>query len=161
MRLAGDGRIGLAAAVAAAVVVADQTTKAVVAHSMALHQSIDLLPFFALTYLRNSGAAFGVLAAAPATVRLPLFFAVTVIAVAALISFVRRTPADARWLVGALGAVLGGAIGNLVCRVRFGEVIDFLDVHWGAVHWPPFNVADSAITVGVAVVLLHGLRREA
>src|SRR4029077_19241191 len=71
VRFAGDGRIALAAAVAAAVVGADQATKAVVAHSMALHQSIDLLPFFALTYLRNSGAAFGVLAAAPATVRLP------------------------------------------------------------------------------------------
>jgi len=155
-----DGRLRLAALVAAAVVVADQATKAAVERSMTLHQSIDVLPFFALTYLRNTGAAFGVLAAAPASVRLPLFFLVTVVAVGALVSFVRRTPPDARSLVAALGAVLGGALGNLVCRVRYGEVIDFLDLHWGAVHWPPFNVADSAITVGVAFLLIHGLWRE-
>ena len=155
-----DGRLRLAAAVAAAVVVVDQATKAVVAHAMALHQSIDVLPFFALTYLRNTGAAFGVLAAAPASVRLPLFFGVTVVAVAALVGFVRRTPPGARALVAALGAVLGGALGNLVCRLRFGEVIDFLDLHWGDLHWPPFNVADSAITIGVAIVLIHGLWRE-
>jgi len=155
-----DGRLRLAAAVAAAVVVVDQASKAVVAHAMTLHQSIDVLPFFALTYLRNTGAAFGVLAAAPASVRLPLFFGVTVVAVAALVSFVRRTPPGARALVAALGAVLGGALGNLVCRLRFGEVIDFLDLHWGDLHWPPFNVADSAITIGVAIVLIHGLWRE-
>jgi signal peptidase II len=155
-----DGRLRLAALVAAAVVVADQATKAAVERSMTLHQSIDVLPFFALTHLRNTGAAFGVLAAAPASVRLPLFFLVTVVAVGALVSFVRRTPPDARALVAALGAVLGGALGNLICRLRYGEVIDFLDVHWGTLHWPPFNVADSAITVGVAFLLIHGLWRE-
>jgi signal peptidase II len=155
-----DGRLRLAAAVAAAVVVVDQASKAVVAHAMTLHQSIDVLPFFALTYLRNTGAAFGVLAAAPASVRLPLFFGVTVVAVAALVSFVRRTPPGARALVAALGAVLGGALGNLVCRLRFGEVIDFLDLHWGDLPWPPFNVADSAITIGVAIVLIRGLWQE-
>ena len=155
-----DGRLRLAALVAVAVVVADQATKAAVERSMTLHQSIDVLPFFALTYLRNTGAAFGVLAAAPASVRLPLFFLVTVVAVGALLSFVRRTPPDARSLVAALGAVLGGALGNLVCRLRYGEVIDFLDLHWGGLHWPPFNVADSAITVGVAFLLIHGLWRE-
>ena len=155
-----DGRLRLAALVAAAVVVADQATKLVVARAMTLHESIDVLPFFALTYLRNTGAAFGVLAAAPANVRLPLFFAVTVLAVAALVSLVRRTPPGARTLVAALGAVLGGALGNLVCRLRFGEVIDFLDLHWGELHWPPFNIADSAITIGVAIVLIHGFWRE-
>jgi signal peptidase II len=155
-----DRRFRLAAAVAIGVLLVDQTTKAIVAHTMRLHQSIDVLPIFALTYLRNTGAAFGVLAAAPASVRLPIFFVVTVVAVGALVSFVRRTPPDERWLVAALGGVLGGALGNLVCRVRFGEVIDFLDVHWGDLHWPPFNVADSAITVGVAIVLLRATRAD-
>jgi len=81
--------------------------------------------------------------------------------VAALVSLVRRTPPEERGVVVALGAVLGGALGNLVCRVRYGEVIDFLDLHWGDLHWPAFNVADSAITVGVAIVLLSGLHPTA
>jgi len=155
-----DARVRLAAIVAAAVLVADQATKAIVQAWMTPgdSKSIDGLPFFALTYVRNTGAAFGVLAAAPPGIRLPLFFVVTVVAVGALVSFLRRTSPDHRWLVGALGGILGGALGNLICRVRYGEVIDFLDVHWGTHHWPAFNVADSAITVGVAIVLLHGLR---
>ena len=153
-----DARVRLAAIVAIAVLVADQASKALVESTMLPHQTIDLLPFFALSYVRNTGAAFGVLAAAPPGVRLPLFFIVTLVAVGALVSFLRRTPPDQSWLVAALGGILGGALGNLVCRVRYGEVIDFLDLHWGALHWPAFNVADSAITVGVAIVLLQGLR---
>jgi signal peptidase II len=108
--------------------------------------------------VRNTGAAFGVLGAMPASIRLPIFLIVTMVALGAIISTLRRTPADRRWLVGALGAIVGGALGNLICRLRYGEVIDFLDAHWGAAHWPAFNVADSAITVGVAIVLLQGLR---
>ena len=159
MSLVDDRRLRLAALAAAVVLAADQASKLVVERAMVLHETIDLLPFFAFTYVRNTGAAFGVLAAAPPGIRLPLFFVVTLAAVGALVSLVRRTPADQHGLVSALGAVLGGALGNLVCRLRYGEVIDFLDLHWGALHWPAFNVADSAITVGVAVVLLHGLRR--
>ena len=155
-----DARVRLAAIVAAVVLVADQATKAIVQATMTPHESRYVLPFFALTYVRNTGAAFGVLATYRPEIRLPLFFVVTVVAVGALVSFLRRTSPDHRWLVGALGGILGGALGNLVCRVfRQGEVIDFLDVHWGTLlHWPAFNVADSAITVGVAIVLLHGLR---
>jgi signal peptidase II len=159
MRLLGDRRLRLAAFVAAAVLLVDQATKAAVERMLA-HETIDLLPFFALSYVRNTGAAFGVLAAAPPGIRLPLFVVVTIVAVGALVSFLRRTPPDQSWLVGALGAVLGGALGNLVCRLRYGEVIDFLDLHWGALHWPAFNVADAAITVGVAVVLLQGVSRR-
>ena len=155
-----DAHIRLAALVAVGVLVADQATKALVEATMRAHQSIDVLPFFALSYVRNTGAAFGVLAAAPPSVRLPLFIVVTIVAVGALVSFLRRTPPDQSWLVAALGGILGGAVGNLVCRVRYGEVIDFLDLHWGALHWPAFNVADSAITVGVAIVLLQGVRGQ-
>jgi signal peptidase II len=122
------------------------------------HQSIVLAPFLALTYVRNTGAAFGVLAAAPAGVRLPLFVVVTILATAALVSYLRQTPPDQRWRVAALGGILGGALGNLLDRVRYGEVIDFVDVHWGNLHWPAFNVADSVITVGVAIVILQTIR---
>jgi signal peptidase II len=158
--LLGDSRLRLAALVAAAVLVADQVTKGIVERTMVPHQAVELLPFLALSYVRNTGAAFGILAAAPPGVRLPLFFLVTLLAVGALVSFLRRARPDEAWLVGALGGILGGAFGNLVCRLRFGEVIDFVDLHWGDLHWPAFNVADSAITVGVAIVLLHGLGRE-
>jgi signal peptidase II len=150
----------LAALVAIAVLVLDQVTKAIVDQTMVLHQSIPLLPVFSLTYVRNTGAAFGVLGAAPASVRLPLFLLVTVAAAWALVSMLRRAEPGQRTLVAALGAILGGAAGNFVCRVRYGEVIDFLDAHWGDLHWPAFNVADSAITAGVVIVLLVGLRER-
>ena len=133
-------------------------TKAIVERAMVLHETIPLLPVFSLTYVRNTGAAFGVFGAAPAGIRLPLFLLVTVAAAWALISMLRRARPGQRLLVGALGAILGGAAGNFICRVRYGEVIDFLDAHWGALHWPAFNVADSAITVGVLIVLLTSLR---
>ena len=153
-------RWGLALAVGVLVLAADQLTKAIVERTMRLHETIALLPVFALSYVRNTGAAFGVLAGIPAAVRLPLFLAVTLGAAGALISFLRRTPDDQPWVVGAIGGILGGALGNLVCRLRYGEVIDFLDLHWGELHWPAFNVADSAITTGVAIVLLQSFRRR-
>ena len=155
----GDGRSRpLALVVAVVVLVADQVTKAVVDHTMVRGETIALLPFCALTYVRNTGAAFGLFAAVPAALRIPVLLAVTAVALVALVSFLRQTPADRSWVVGALGAVLGGAAGNLVCRLRYGEVIDFVDLHWGDLHWPAFNVADSAITVGVAIVLLAAVQ---
>ena len=151
-----DSRLALA--VSLGVLAADQVTKALVERALVPHETLRLLPGVALTYVRNTGAAFGVLAGVPPAVRLPLFLAVTVVAVGGLVSFLRRTPPEQPWLAGAVGGILGGALGNLVCRLRYGEVIDFLDLYWGDLHWPAFNVADSAITVGVAVLLLHSLR---
>lgn len=158
MTVALDARFRLAALVALAIVVVDQVTKAIVARSMELHETIPLLPVFSLTYVRNAGAAFGVFGAAPAAVRLPLFLLVTVAAAWALLSMLRHARSEQRVLVAALGAILGGAAGNFICRIRYGEVIDFLDAHWGDLHWPAFNVADSAITVGVLLVLLFSVR---
>jgi len=153
-----DGRVRLAAASAVVVVVLDQLTKAIVAGAMALYETIPLLPFFSLTYVRNRGAAFGILSGAPPALRLPLFLAVTAAALWMLGSTLRTTPAERRMVLVALGGIVGGAIGNLICRLRFGEVIDFLHLHWGEWSWPMFNVADSAITVGVIVVLLESFR---
>jgi signal peptidase II len=158
--LLGDSRVRLALLVGVAVLAADQVTKAIIQRTMLLHETIPLTPFFAITYVRNTGAAFGILAAAPTSVRVPLFLGVTAVAVVMLVSYLRRTPPEQLWLVGALGAILGGAVGNLVCRARYGEVVDFLLAHWGDLQWPAFNVADSAISVGVAIVILHSLRRE-
>ena len=153
-----DPRLRLALGVALVVVLLDQLTKAIVANTIPLHDQIPLTSFFALTYVRNRGAAFSALADAPAGVRVPLFLGVTVLAVGVLFSYLRETPPERRSLVVAFGGILGGAVGNLICRIRAGEVIDFLLLHWRDWQWPVFNVADSAISIGVAVLLLQSLR---
>jgi signal peptidase II len=155
-----DVRLRQAVFVALLVVAVDQVTKAIVERTMALHETIPLIPGFSLTYVRNTGAAFGMLSGAPAGLRLPLFLLVTVVAVWALVSYLRAAPAHRRVLVWALGGILGGAVGNFICRARYGEVVDFFHLHWGEWSWPMFNVADSAISVGVAIVLLESLRRD-
>jgi signal peptidase II len=154
-------KIRLAAFVGIAVVVCDHVTKAMVEAGMSLYQSIPLLPFFSLTYVRNTGAAFGILGDLPPMIRFPVFAGVFAVAVATLISYLRQVSADDRLVVAALGGVLGGAVGNFIDRVRYGEVVDFLHLHYAGFDWPMFNVADSAISVGVAIVLLHSLRTPA
>lgn len=153
-----DRRLRIALGTGLVVLVLDQATKAIVERTMALHESIPVLPFFSLTYVRNTGAAFGFLRELDAALRLPLFVAVTLLAVGALVSYLRQLRADDTIVAAALGGILGGAAGNLVCRLRYGEVVDFAHLHWGDFHWPMFNVADSGITVGVVIVLLHSLR---
>ena len=154
------GRFSLAGLVGVTVLVADQVTKAIVQRTLPLHEVIPLLPFLALDYERNTGAAFSLLASAPPVARLVLFVGVTLGAMGLLVSSLRRTPVDRPWTIGALGGILGGAAGNLICRLRYGEVVDFLLLHWRAFRWPVFNVADSAISVGVVILVLASLRGE-
>jgi signal peptidase II len=150
----------LALATAIVVVALDQLTKAAVASRMQLHQSIPLIDgFAALTYIRNTGAAFGLLAGRAEMMRVPFFLVISAAAVLLLIWFLRGIPAYRRVIVAACGAVAGGAIGNMIDRVALGEVIDFVDLSLGGYHWPAFNVADSAITVGVLVLCLDSLRQ--
>jgi signal peptidase II len=149
--------VGLAAAL---VFLADQATKAVVQAAMTPGESVPVLPVLSLTYVRNPGAAFGILGGVPAGIRLPLLLVVTAVALGVLLQLARETPPEQRGVLLAIGGVLGGAAGNLVCRVRYGEVVDFLHLHWGQWYWPMFNVADSAITVGVVVIAVSSLRGE-
>jgi signal peptidase II len=158
MGVLADRRLRLALVAAVSVLVLDQVTKAIVARSMTLYESIPLLPFFSLTYVRNTGAAFGLLGGLSPAVRLPLFCLVTVGAVFALVSYLRDLRPDESLIALALGGILGGAAGNLVDRLRFHEVVDFLHLHYGGFDWPMFNVADSAISVGVALVLIRSFR---
>ena len=153
-----DRRMHIAAVVAVVIVALDHATKLFVERAMTLHQSIPLLPFFSLTYVRNTGAAFGILGELSPALRLPLFLGITVLAIGALVSYLRQVRPEETLVVAALGGIFGGAIGNLVDRIRYGEVVDFLHLHYRGFDWPMFNVADSAITVGVAIVLLHSLR---
>jgi signal peptidase II len=154
-----DPRVRLAVGMAFGVAFLDQITKSLVAASMTPYETIPLLPFFALTYVRNTGAAFSLLSGAPGWVRIPLFVGVTVGALWLLGSTLRQTAPERRGLILAMGAIVGGAIGNLLDRLRWGEVIDFLHFHVGGWSWPMFNVADSAITIGVIVVLVASLNR--
>ncbi len=139
-----------------AVLTLDQLTKTIVTARMDLHDSIPVIENFVdIVHVRNPGAAFSLLANAPAWFRGPFFIAVTLGAIGAL-GYVAARLAEEDWVLRlALGGVLGGAVGNLIDRLRYGEVIDFISVHWRQYQWPAFNVADSSITVAVTVVVLH------
>lgn len=156
-----DPRLVRAAIVAVVILAIDQVTKTVVAATMTVGQEIPLVPGFGLLYVRNAGAAFGLLSGAPEMLRIPLFLAVTLAALWLLVSYLRSTPPDRGWMVLALGGIVGGAIGNLICRMRFGEVVDFFHLYVGEWSWPMFNVADMGITLGVVVVLLESFRAPA
>ena len=133
------------------IIALDQITKVVVNQTLGLHESIPVIDsFFHLTHVRNTGAAFGLLAQMPAWFRRPFFLITTGLAVIVLVLFLRRTTDATPVFVTAIAAILGGAIGNLIDRlVHDGQVIDFLDLHWQGYNWPAFNVADSCITLGV------------
>ena len=136
-----------------AILVVDQLTKLYVDRTMQLGQSIPVLDgLFSITYLRNKGAAFSFLA--DASWRLPFFILVSFIAVAAIMVAFKKLRDDQQFAAFSLTLILSGAIGNLIDRLRLGEVIDFLDVYWKSHHWPAFNVADSAICIGVAMLAL-------
>jgi len=135
------------------VLILDQVTKAWVHGQMALHQSIEIVPnFFNLTYLRNTGAAFGFLAGSPTALRIGFFILVSAVAIGCILYLLKNLRSGQTLWFAALASILGGAVGNLIDRIRMGEVIDFLDFHWDNWHWPAFNVADSAITVGVILL---------
>jgi signal peptidase II len=143
------------------ILVLDQLTKVAVDRSLALHQSIPVIEgFFHLTHVRNTGAAFGFLANAPEGFRIPFFFIATGIAIGALLVFLRRVDTDTPFLLLALSSVLGGALGNLLDRLHYGEVVDFLDFHWRGYYWPAFNVADICITLGVIGLFLYSFLDE-
>ena len=155
------GKWGLTLVPALIVVVLDQLTKAFVVARMDLHHSIPIVDgFFALTYVRNTGAAFGILADSVAEFRVPFLLVVSVLALLVLLWFVRTIPAERRAVIVACGGVLGGAIGNMIDRAAYGEVIDFLDVYLGTYHWPAFNVADSLVCVGAAALVWVIIREE-
>jgi signal peptidase II len=138
----------------AVIVAFDQLTKFIVDRSMPLHHSIPIIEgFFSLTYVRNTGAAFGIFAGSAELFRRPFLILVSVVAIGFIVVMLKRLRDSEKWLVTALAFILGGAIGNLIDRVLYGEVIDFLDCFWGSYHWPAFNVADSFITVGVTITL--------
>jgi len=139
--------------VTSTVLAIDQATKIYVDRIMDIHSSITVVEnFFNITYLRNKGAAFGILA--QSSYRLPFFILVSLVAISVIALVFFRLRTDQKFTAFSLSLIFSGAVGNLIDRVRLGEVIDFLDAHWYNHHWPAFNVADSAICVGVFLLAI-------
>lgn len=152
------GKYVLVLSLALVVVILDQLTKIWIDTDMRLYESIPVIDgFFSLTYVRNTGAAFSMLADMSEAYRIPFFASVAGVAVIAILYFVHTTPVSQKVVLVACGFVLGGALGNLIDRVSYGSVIDFLDVYYGDWHFPAFNVADSCITIGVGLLLLSSV----
>jgi len=147
-------------ALAAAIALLDQLTKWLLARSIAPGDGVMVTPFFNLVHVFNTGAAFSFLASAGGWQR-AFFIAVTLVAAVLILHLLRRHAEDRRFCLG-VTLILGGALGNLWDRVMHGHVVDFLDFHAAGWHWPAFNVADSAITVGAVLLIADALfsRRE-
>lgn len=139
------------------VIVLDQITKLLIIDRFEYGEMLPLLPVLDLTLVYNRGAAWSFLAEAGGWQR--WFFATLAIAVSAfIVVWLRRLKARSQWLLScALALILGGALGNVIDRIRLGHVIDFVHAHWGDASFPAFNVADAAITVGAAMLLLDAL----
>jgi len=140
------------------ILVLDQLSKLIIVRSLGLGQTLPVIPgVFNLVYVLNPGAAFGFLASLPDGVRNPFFVLISVAAAVLIIMYHARHLRSQVLPSLALGMILGGAIGNLIDRLRYGMVIDFLDFYLDRHHWPAFNVADSAISVGVSLMVLDML----
>ena len=151
----GRRRYLLLMGVSLVLIALDQITKMLVVHNMHLHESISIIKgFFNLTYIRNPGAAFGIFATANSAFRLVFFVGTSILALGLLGTIFYRLHHDDVWGQLTVSSIFGGAIGNLIDRLRYGEVIDFLDFHMSGYHWPAFNVADSAISIGVVSLLI-------
>lgn len=137
----------------------DQLSKIYIDRNFELSQSKRVISnFFHITYVRNPGAAFGIFS--DSAVRVPFFISISLIAALGILCYLRRVSSEKTWQHLSLGLIFSGAIGNLIDRLRLGEVIDFIDVHWYNYHWPAFNIADSAICVGVGIMLICSWHEE-
>jgi signal peptidase II len=149
------------AAIVVLVVLLDQITKMMVLRMIPEYERIVVIPgFFNLTHVHNPGGAFGFLAQNSAVWRHWLFLGAAFFALGIILYFHHQTPKTLPWLAGALAMIFGGAVGNMVDRFRFGEVVDFLDVYIASYHWPTFNAADSAVSIGIGIFILHILLKK-
>ncbi len=138
------------------VVVIDQVTKIWVDNTMRLYESSPIIPgLLDLHYIRNTGAAFGIFSGSHASFRIPFFILVSTVAIGIILYLFYKLEESEVMMPIALSLVLGGAVGNLIDRVRLGEVIDFILFHYKAFQWPAFNVADIGITSGVFLLIIR------
>ena len=142
--------------VAGIIILLDQVTKLIVLDKMPLFHNIPVISgFFNLTHIHNPGGAFGFLSTQTSNIQRLLFLFVSSLAIGLIFYFFKKTPREQTWLSTGFALVFGGAIGNLIDRIRLGKVVDFLDFYIGDWHWPAFNVADSAVSIGMLIFLFH------
>jgi signal peptidase II len=142
---------------AAVVVALDQITKAAIVRNFSIHESHTVIDgLLNIVYVMNPGAAFGFLADASETFRRIFFIGITATVVLLIIYYIVKSSLQNTLYLISLTLIFSGAVGNLIDRIRFGAVVDFLDVYIGTAHWPAFNVADSSISVG-AVLMIWGM----
>lgn len=139
----------------------DQWTKYIVQQKLALHQTVEVIQrFFNLVHVRNTGGAFGIFAGERGGIGSILFVVVSLIAIGTILFLFVKVREDEKTLSLSFSLVLAGAIGNLIDRLRYGEVVDFLDFYLFSYHWPAFNIADSAICIGIGLIVLDLLIRD-
>ena len=161
LAIAGKKKFLTLIIIALVVLVADQATKYLITAFFPLHGGVEIVPGFAnLVHARNPGAAWGILADSTSSLRRLFLVLVSIAALTGIIWIVVASNRIDSLLLIALSCFFGGALGNLVDRVRFGEVIDFVDVYVGNLHWPAFNVADASLCVGTALFFVHFLLRK-
>jgi len=146
----------------AAILALDRWTKLLIHSRLELDDSISVIDgFFNITYVRNTGVAFGIFSSVSSPVKSIILSAFAALAAVLVIGYSLRTPLQNRLLHTALALILGGALGNLYDRIAYGYVVDFLEFYVGRYHWPSFNVADSAISIGVVLLAIEITRNEA
>jgi signal peptidase II len=149
------------AIVAGFIVLTDQISKTFILKNVPKHESIPIIKgFFDITHIRNPGGAFGLMSNMSPIFRTVVFLIISSLAVGLILYFYKKTPSSQPLLATGFALIFGGAIGNLIDRVRFGNVVDFLDIYLANFHWPAFNIADSAITVGIFIFIFHLLFKK-
>jgi len=146
---------------AALVVILDQAVKLLVVAKIPAYGSVVVIPgFFDLTHIYNTGGAFGFLSGKSSLFRHLFFLSASAIAMGMIVYLYLKTPREYLFLRSGLTMILGGAVGNVADRIRLGKVVDFLDIHINDLHWPAFNIADSAITLGILIFVYHLIFKE-
>ena len=142
--------------IAGIILTADLWTKQLIVESVPLHTGVEVITgFLDFAHVRNSGVAFGMLSEGASNFQRIFFILLSFAAMAVIAWMIYSSPATELGLLTGYSLFFGGALGNVIDRIRFGQVIDFIDIHCGNLHWPAFNVADSALCVGAGLFLLH------
>ncbi len=143
------------------VLLLDQWTKYLIVQKFGLYQRVEVIRgFFNIIHVRNTGGAFGIFGGEKGGIGSFLFVIISLVAIGAIILLFLKTRENEKTLSLSFSLILSGALGNLVDRLHYGEVVDFLDFHVGGYHWPAFNVADSAICIGIGLMALEVLKRD-